>query len=98
MDSTEEVTKLTGTEGGRWRVWTQGSSHLLDLDAMTVERVPGPGRPASFNDRPRPIRTIEECNVGASGRWTMVSDDPEVEFFWHVTSTVRRIERVAEPE
>ncbi|MEB0003691.1 hypothetical protein QN357_12205 [Cryobacterium sp. RTC2.1] len=46
----QEVTSLAGDEGGVWRVVTQGSSHILDLDAKTVTRIPGSGRPATFND------------------------------------------------
>lgn len=83
-----------GDEGGVWRVVTQGSSHILDLDAMTVTRIPGLGRPASFNDVERPLRTLEACRVGEAGRWTMISDDEMVDFYWHVTSRIRRIEPV----
>ncbi|MDY7542134.1 MULTISPECIES: hypothetical protein [unclassified Cryobacterium] len=90
----QEVTALVGDEGGVWRVVTQGSSHILDLDAKTVTRIPGPGRPATFNDVTRPLRTLEECRVGESGRWTMMSDDEMTDFYWHVTSQIRRIERV----
>ena len=90
----QEVTSLAGDERGVWRVVTQGSSHILDLDAKTVTRIPGPGRPATFNDVTRPLRTLEACSVGESGRWTMMSDDEMTDFYWHVTSQIRRIERV----
>lgn len=92
MDDDKAVTELTGMESGVWRVWTRGSSHRIDLDLMTVERIPGPGRPATVNDRPRPIRVLNACTVGYAGRWSMESDDPDVEFFWHITSTIRLIE------
>ncbi|TFB91462.1 hypothetical protein [Cryobacterium sp. HLT2-28] len=96
-DEPEQVNGLVGDEGGVWRVVTQGSSHILDLDAKTVKRIPGPGRPATFNDVTRPLRTLEACIVGESGRWTMISDDELTDFYWHVTSRVRRIERVEHP-
>lgn len=95
MVETPDRNELTGKEGGAWRVVTQGSSHILDLDAGTVTRIPGPGRPASVNDRARPLRTLEACRVGDAGRWTMFSDDVMIEFYWHVTSRIRRIEQMA---
>lgn len=39
--NTEE---LTPQATGRWPVKSRGSEHLFDLDAMTYERTPGPGR------------------------------------------------------
>ena len=90
------VDELTGCEGGIWRVVTRGSSHILDLNAGTVTRIPGPGRPTSFNDRTRPLRTLEACRVGNAGRWSMLSDDLMIDFYWHITSQIRRIDRVAE--
>jgi hypothetical protein len=92
MNESPVTCELTGVEGGVWRVSTQGSAHILDLDVMTVTRIPGLGRPASFNDVTRPLRTLEVCRVGEAGRWTMHSDDETIEFFWHISSRIRRIE------
>lgn len=91
MNEGSGTSELTGVEGGVWRVTTQGSAHVLDFDAMTVIRIPGPGRPATFNDVIRPLRTLEACRVGDAGRWTMYSDDESIEFFWHITSQIRSI-------
>lgn len=67
-DSTRDsVTELTLQDHGVWRVWTQGSSHILDLEKQTVTRVSGEGRPTSINDATRPLRTLEACRVGAPG-------------------------------
>lgn len=96
MNNAPDVTELTGREGGVWRVVTQGSAHILDLDAGTVTRIPGPGRPSSINDTARPLRTLDACRVGDVGRWTMRSYDVLIDFYWHVTSQIRRIERVIE--
>lgn len=99
-----EVDRLTGAEGGQWRIWTQGSSHILDLhldlDQMTVTRVPGAGRPPSINDTTRPLRTVGACRVGERGAWTMHSDgrSDTVDFYWHYTSEIRNIERLTGAE
>ena len=55
------VPELTVAEGAVSCVAAQGSSHIMDLDGMTVRRVPGTGRPAAFNDVERPLRTLEDC-------------------------------------
>lgn len=88
----ETVDELTGDEGGVWRVTTLGSSHIVNLIQGTVTRLPGVGRSASINDVERPLRTLDACRVGEVGRWTMMSDDSLVDFFWHRTSTIQRIE------
>ncbi|GAB3123326.1 hypothetical protein [Glaciibacter psychrotolerans] len=92
MEDIREVNALTGTEGGIWRIVTQGSTHVMDLDSGTVTRHPGPGRPSTVNDRPRPLRTIDACRVGARGHWTMLSDDMLIDYYWQDTSVIRRIE------
>jgi hypothetical protein len=89
-----EVTELTGFEGGVWRVATQGSFHILDLDCGTITRIPGPGSRASINDVERPLLDLGRCEVGARGYWRMSSDRSSVSFYWHDSSVIRRIERV----
>ncbi|GAB2526654.1 hypothetical protein [Paramicrobacterium agarici] len=86
------VIELTIHDVGVWIVHTQGSIHILDLDNKTATRVPGAGRTSSINDRTRPLRTLETCRVGERGRWTMTSDDPMTDHYWHVTSTIRAIQ------
>lgn len=95
-----EVDRLTGAEGGLWRIWTQRSSHILDLDQMTVTRVPGAGRPPSINDTTRPLSTLGACRVGERGAWTMHTDGRSdiVAFYWHYTSEIRSIERLTGAE
>ncbi|MEX1080170.1 MAG: hypothetical protein WED09_13805 [Homoserinimonas sp.] len=67
---------------------------------MTVRRVPGSGAAPSINDRTRPLRTIETCRVGERGAWTMHTDgrSDTVDFYWHYTSDIRSIERLADDE
>ena len=89
-----EVRELTGGESGCWVVTTEHSEHMFDLDAGTVERVPGPDAVPFSSDRPRPLRTIEQCQVGKRGYWTVFSDDFMVEFKWHLSTEVLRIVRV----
>ena len=88
------VTRLSGAETGLWHVHTRDSIHVLDLDARTVERRPGPG--ALFVDvkDTRPLRSITVCGVGERGFWTFPSDTLLIDYFWHFTSTIERIERV----
>jgi hypothetical protein len=93
-EPTEEVTKLTGGEGGVWRVLTQGSSHIIDLDNGTITRIPGTGSRASINDVRRPLLDLGRCEVGARGYWRMFGDRFSVSFYWHDSSVIRRIERV----
>lgn len=97
IEPDEEILELTGAEHGRYRVYTQRSSHLIDLVDGTVTREPGPGAKPTVNDRPRPLRSLERCRVGVAGYWTMIPDPPEadsIEYRWHVSSTIRRIERL----
>lgn len=88
------VEELTGTESGRWRVVTRDSSHLFDLDERTVTRIPGPNAKPTINDLTRPLRLIRQCRVGSRGRWLMEPDslDSPVDYFWHVSSMIQRIE------
>lgn len=97
-DPTDDVQELTGSETGRWRVFTRNSSHVFDLDAGTVTRIPGPKAWPGANDRPRPIRSIESCKVGDRGYWTMQTDgwSPSIDYWWHLTSVIQKI--VREPD
>jgi len=89
-----ETDELRGVEGGQWRVETQSSHYIFDLDAGTVTRHPGLGAPSTINDTARPLRAIERCRVGETGAWTMRSDggytDP-VDFYWQVSTEIRSI-------
>ena len=97
-DETVPVTveELTGTESGRWRVVTRDSSHLFDLDERTVTRIPGPNAKPTINDLSRPLRLIRQCRVGSRGHWLMEPDslDSPLEYFWHVSSVIQRIELI----
>lgn len=87
---------LTGREGGLWNVTTLGSTHLFDLDAMTVTRVPGESAHHTANDRARPLLEIVHCTVGARGYWLMSPDPDEMDFlehYWHISSTIQSIDQ-----
>ena len=86
--------ELTGTEGGVWQIHTRDSIHIFDLDVWTVERKPGPNTWADSSDGPRRLRTIESCRVGGRGHWTMKSDDYLIDYYFHYTSIIQRIDRV----
>lgn len=93
----EQVTDLKTQSSGRWRVTTVGSVHEFDLSGRpTWSRVPGPE--ANFPDYSPvkwQLRTLDRCEVGSSGFWTMPeSSDFLVEYWWHRSSIVRLIERI----
>ena len=90
------IDELIGHEGGVWRVLSQRSVYILDLDAGTVIHFSGPGRQSSHNVIARPLRTVDACRVGDGGRWTTLSDDITIDFYWHFTSRIRRIDQVVE--
>lgn len=92
------VTELTINDTGLWKVSTQGSVHIIDLDSKAVTRIPGEGRSPSINDRTRALRTLDDCRVGEPGRWTMISDDTLLEYYWHITSEIRAIESVPDEQ
>lgn len=96
----EHLDELTAAERGFWRVATRDSQHLFDLDRQFVIRIPGPNAEAGINDRLRPLRTIERCEVGKRGFWTMHTDSFsfEIDYYWHRTSRVHRIERISKRE
>ena len=97
-DPPDELQELTGSETGRWRVFTRDSLHIFDFDAGTVTRIPGPKAWPGANDRPRPIRSIESCRVGDRGYWTMQTDgwSPSIDHWWHFTSAIQKIVREQE--
>ena len=74
-----------------WVVTTEHSEHTFDLDAGTVARVPRPDAVPFSSDQPRPLWTIEQCQVGKRGYWTVFSDNFMVEFGWHLSTEVLRI-------
>ena len=96
-DTIDEIEDLTGHEGGVWRVRTQASSYIFDLDQMTVTRHPGPNSQPGINDVTRPIRTIDACRVREEGRWTMRSEggllDP-IDWYWQISTVIRQIEQI----
>jgi len=89
-----QVTDLKMELGGRWMIHTLGSRHLFDLDKLTVERLPGSGAEPLESDRVHSLRSIVSARIGEPGRWTMRGDDL-VEYYWHVSSIIRHIERLS---
>jgi hypothetical protein len=43
---------------------------------------------------PDAFRSITVCQVGERGFWTFPSNDFLIDYFWHYSSTIERIERV----
>jgi hypothetical protein len=94
------ATSLGGGEGGLWRVSTRDSAHYFNLDNRTVTRVPGATAAPGFNDVSRPLRSIDTLTVGLRGHWTMYTTgwSDTIDFYWHDSSIVARIERITPSE
>lgn len=94
-----ELTQLTGSEGGTWHVVTRDSIHVFDLDAGTVMRKPGPTATPGSSGVAQPLRNIVTCIVGERGYWTLHTAgwSDTVDYYWHYSSIVQRIERPPEP-
>lgn len=94
MTSVERVDELTDASTGVWDVLTETSRWILDLDAGTAQRLPGPIAPTLAGDEERRrLRTIEACKVGEQGRWTFKSHDYLVDYYFSVTSPIWLIQR-----
>src|SRR5690606_16128780 len=86
--------RLNGDEGGLWKVTTQSSHYIFDLDQGTVIRVPGSESSSSVNDVSRPLRSIGSCEVGVRGYWTMEpGEEQDLEYYWQYSTEIRSIER-----
>jgi hypothetical protein len=92
----KHVDKLVGSEGGRWRVWTQGSYYDFDLEAGTVTGFPGPTSGGTVDGTTRPIRKIIRCRIGEGGYWTMDAGGlmDRADFHWQATTIIRSFERM----
>ena len=82
---------------GRWLVKThKGTRHVWDLDAMTYQRFPAPGRPRfDFDGVVHRITGVGRYPmVGASS--LVFFDDPERRWVeqWRVCSTIASITRI----
>lgn len=73
---------------------TKRSSCRFGLDAVKVTRIPGPHSSRFINDCLRRILEIKACRVGHGGYWIMHPGGAEdtTEYFWQVTTEIRRIE------
>lgn len=65
-----------------------GSAYRFELSRRAVTRTPGPGSTTGPHDGVRILRSVERCTVGAAGFWTIMSDDPLVDYGWQVTSSI----------
>ncbi|WP_403025216.1 metallophosphoesterase [Salinibacterium sp. GXW1014] len=84
------VTSLTGRESGRWHVTTAEGTHMLDLDARTIEQTPeaNDGNPA-----PQLLELLL-CRVGLPLSWTDTRRHDPTADHRQDASDVERIARV----
>jgi hypothetical protein len=96
----EPADRLTARSTGRWLVRSQGSRHLIDLDAMTYQRLPGPGR-ARFAHDGHPVRLTRMnrwLRVGSTFLvWVDDPTRPDLLEHWHQSSTIVSITKRACP-
>ena len=93
-NDSQSVEQLLLSSTGVWRITTVGSTHVLDLVRGTATRFPGPDAAPTINDCCRPLRTLDVCRIGERGRWTMISDDWSIDYYWQVTSIILGIQEV----
>lgn len=87
--------RLDSEARGRWNIHPRSAVHVIDLDARTYERVPGPDSADFATDGfVHEFNTISSPEVGSPmSVWFDDMDQPELRQRWHQTSRVRRIER-----
>ena len=90
----DTVHELRGDEAGVWEVSTEHSTHILDFDRGVSERRAGPDSLPFPGDNSRPLRTIERCRVWELGFWTFVSHNRLMEFYWHQSTEIKKIQRI----
>lgn len=96
---TETVDELAAGTGGVWKVTTQGSEHVWNLDASTYTRIPGAASLSDGFDYDNVAHKITRVDIypkvgGVARVWLDDPDNPlEIEQF-RQSSTVAKIERV----
>jgi hypothetical protein len=92
----EELNELTLEQTGQWLVMSLTSAHFFDLDTRLVTRIPVSVAVNYVTDTGRGIRTLDSCQVGEIGMWTMepLPHERDLEFRWHQSSFIQRIVRV----
>jgi len=97
-EETQAVGELGPGDGGRWLITTRTSEHVLDLDAWTYWRRPGPGAVTAAADV-GPLRLLRVPVWPQVGGylyvWYQDPDRPDLQERWHRTATIARIEAMA---
>jgi hypothetical protein len=88
------VTELTGVETGVWHVGVADAVYVIDLDARTFARRPGPDADTRSTDHPRPLRGVEICRIGEPAFLSVFDGDAPGGFRWQTTGEITRIERM----
>lgn len=95
----ETVTALTAESSGVWLVTTQGTQHVIDLDAMTYTRYPNAASRGGAFVADGSEQTIWRIDIypAIGSSFLIWIDDPvapETVAHWRMSSTVKSIERV----
>jgi hypothetical protein len=81
-------------EAGVWHVHPTDSVYIVDFDARTLERRPGPGADPFSTNSQRPPRSMEICRLGEAAFMTVIDGDAPEGLRWQTTGDITRIERV----
>ncbi len=90
----QEVERLDPTSRGRWLIHSRRSVHVLDLDAGTYERRPGPNSQPFAHDNHSCRLTRVEIWPRVGGQMFVWFDDPgfpELLEHWRLCSRIQRI-------
>lgn len=96
MTDDHEVYRLDPNSTGRWLIHTNKTVHVVDLDARTYERRPGPeSKPFPGDNSPMSFTRIDlwPCIGQRMMIWFDDPRAPELFEYFHLTSSVRKISR-----
>jgi len=90
---TRAVSQLHAGSTGRWLVHSRGSVHVLDLDARTYERRPGPTSQHFTFDNSVVSLTRVALWPEVGGKMAIFFDDPDDHLLehWRVSSRIEAI-------
>lgn len=88
---THPVVDLGTVRGGVWELTTDGSTHLIDLDHRSWQRIPG-HHARVYAPNTGNIRTMRDLRLGECGYVTLHGTN-DIDYWWAQTSPIRRIRR-----
>lgn len=97
IDPGEDITEILTQRSGRFRLETLSSLHIVDLDAGTWERIPGPHARHPDAALSGKIRTLNGAAIGHQLHITVYTEEPDLEYRWAISTPITGIERAGPP-